>query len=104
MRGSGLGGRRLRDGLGGRLARRGDRQGGGRPRMELRLAARLDRERRRDEPVEQRVRPLRAALELGVELARHEPRVVLELDDLDEPAVRATGRRAAGPAPSSVWR
>ena len=49
-------------------------------------------ERRLDEPVEQRVRPLRPGLELGVELAGHEPRVVLELDDLDEPAV---GRLAA---------
>ena len=34
------------------------------------------------------MRPLRTRLELGVELAGHEPRVVLQLDDLDEPAVR----------------
>ena len=38
-----------------------------------------------------------AALELGVELAGHEPRVVLELDDLDEPAVRRlAGQEHAG--------
>src|SRR5712691_8951993 len=41
---------------------------------------------------EQRVRPLRPAAELRVELAGDEPRVVGELDDLDEPAV---GREAA---------
>ena len=38
-----------------------------------------------------------ATLELGVELAGHEPRVVLELDDLDEPAVgRLAGQEHAG--------
>ena len=39
------------------------------------------------EPVEQRMRALRPALELRVELAGHEPRVVAQLDDLHEPAV-----------------
>src|SRR4051794_23836785 len=45
-------------------------------------------DRRADEAVEQRVRALGPALELRVELAGHEPGVVLELDDLDESAVR----------------
>src|SRR6185312_4766012 len=36
------------------------------------------------EVAEQRVRLLGAALELRVELRRQEPRMVLELDDLDE--------------------
>ena len=53
--------------------------------------------RRGHEPVEQRVRPFRPRLELGMELARHEPRVVLQLDDLDEPAVRRlAGQQHAG--------
>jgi hypothetical protein len=33
------------------------------------------------------MRPVRPAAELGMELARDEPRVVAQLDDLDEPAV-----------------
>ena len=60
-------------------------------RREHRLDAVLQRERRRHEPVEQRVRALRPALELGVELAGHEPRVVAQLDDLDQAAI---GRHA----------
>ena len=64
---------------------------------EDRLAAVADGEGRRHEPVEQRVRPLGPRLELRVELAGHEPRVVLELDDLDEPAVgRLAGQHHAG--------
>ena len=42
-------------------------------------------ERRADEPAEQRGRPRRSRLELRVELARDEPRVIGQLDDLDEP-------------------
>src|SRR3954470_5518941 len=68
------------------------------------LASRQDRivavangDRGGHEPIEQRVRPFRAGLEFGVELARHEPWVVLELDDLDEPAVRRlAGQEHAG--------
>src|ERR1035437_348129 len=41
-----------------------------------------------DEAIEERVRPLGAALELRVELTGHEPGVVLQFDDLDEPPVR----------------
>src|SRR5205823_2692113 len=43
--------------------------------------------RRAHEPGEQRVRPGRARLELGVELAADEPRVIGQLDHLDERAV-----------------
>src|SRR5918994_4557710 len=39
-----------------------------------------------DELAEERRRPRGPRLELGVELARHKPRVVRKLDDLDEPA------------------
>src|SRR6266581_1108213 len=39
---------------------------------------------RAHEPGEQRVRPGGAGLELGVELAAHEPRVIRQLDHLDE--------------------
>src|SRR3954447_23489427 len=42
------------------------------------------RERGGDESLEERRRPCRARLELGMELARHEPRMVGQLDDLDE--------------------
>ena len=63
---------------GGRLRRRGRTGhralGSG---TQLRLATVGDRDRRGDEAVEQRVRALGPALELGVELAGHEPRVVL---------------------------
>src|SRR5262249_34553011 len=41
-------------------------------------------ERGADEVAEERRRPRRAALELRVELARHEPRVVGQLDDFDQ--------------------
>src|SRR5438128_5276155 len=43
-------------------------------------------ERRADEVPEERRRARRPRLELRMELARDEPRVVRELDDLDEPA------------------
>src|SRR5207253_10240054 len=43
-------------------------------------------ERRSDELAEERRGPRGARLELGVELARDEPRMVRKLDDLDEPA------------------
>ena len=57
-----------------------------------------DRERRRDEPAEQRMRPIRPALELGMELAGHEPRVVAQLDDLDQATVgRLAGQQHAAP-------
>src|SRR5207237_10735507 len=49
--------------------------------------------RRGDEVPEERVRPGRPALELGVELRRAEPGVVGQLDRLHEPAVE---RAAAG--------
>ena len=66
-------------------------------RLELGLAAVRDRDRGGDEAVEQRMRPLGPALELGMELAGHEPRVVLQLDDLDEPPVgRLAGQEHAG--------
>src|SRR4029453_17718534 len=45
-----------------------------------------------DELAEQRVRPRRSRAELGVELTGHEERVTLELDDLDESAVRRQTR------------
>src|SRR5664280_667995 len=48
--------------------------------------------RRADEPIEERVRPLGAALELRVELTGDEPGVILQFDDFDE----APGRRLAG--------
>src|SRR5205823_1120712 len=44
-------------------------------------------ERRLDELTEKRCRPRRPRLELGVELRGHEPRVVRQLDDLDEAAL-----------------
>src|SRR5581483_6693483 len=44
-------------------------------------------ERRGDEAAEERRGPRRPRLELRMELARHEPGVVGQLDDLDEPAV-----------------
>ena len=68
--------------------------GVGRPRPnggQLRLAAVAQASAVDDEAVEQRVRALRPGLELGVELAGDEPRVVAQLDDLDEAAV---GRHA----------
>src|SRR6059058_3155187 len=43
---------------------------------------------RSDESGEERMRPRRPRLELGVELTADEPRVRLQLDDLDELAVR----------------
>src|SRR3954451_3031634 len=42
----------------------------------------------RDESREERVGPRRPRLQLGVELTADEPRVVLELDDLNELAIR----------------
>src|SRR4249919_2515656 len=50
-----------------------------RPCGEDRLTPVADGQRRLDEPIEQRMRPLRTRLELRVELAGHEPRVVAEL-------------------------
>src|SRR5262245_34534170 len=44
-------------------------------------------ERRRDELAEERRGPRRARLELGMELARDEPGMVGQLDDLDEAAL-----------------
>ena len=44
-------------------------------------------ERGADELAEERRRARRARLELRVELARDEPRVIRQLDDLDEPAL-----------------
>ena len=49
-------------------------------------------ERRADEVAEERRRPHRARLELRVELAGDEPRVVGQLDDLDEPALLVRAR------------
>src|SRR5439155_6172232 len=49
---------------------------------------RREGDRRPDEPGEERMRPVGPAAELGMELAGHEPGVVLQLDDLDEAAVR----------------
>ena len=49
--------------------------------------ARAALERRADELAEERRRPRRPRLELRVELARDEPRVVGQLDDLDEPSL-----------------
>src|SRR5579872_1645384 len=56
-------------------------------------------ERGADEVPEQRVRPVRPGAELGVELARHEPRVLRQLDDLDQSPV---GRHAAEDHPVLV--
>src|SRR5439155_685457 len=47
---------------------------------------------RAEEIAEQRARPVRPRAELGVELARHEPRVMGKLDDLDQSPV---GRKTA---------
>ena len=54
--------------------------------------ARAALEGRADEPAEERRRPRRARLELRVELARDEPRMVGQLDDLDEPALLERAR------------
>src|SRR6478735_12096293 len=76
----------------GRGTRRGLRVAG----LEGGLPAVPDREGRGHETVEQGMRPLGPSLELRVELARHEPRVVLQLDDLDEPPVgRLPGQQHA---------
>jgi hypothetical protein len=58
-----------------------------RPGPQLRFAAVGDGDRAGDESIEQRVRSLRPALELRMELAGHEPRMVDQLDDLDQPTV-----------------
>ncbi len=55
---------------------------------DVRILSLLVLERRADEPAEERVRPRGLALELGVVLHGHEERVVVELHDLDEVAVR----------------
>src|SRR5450759_4033996 len=55
---------------------------------EGRLAAVAQGHGRGDEAVEQRMRPLGPALELRVELAGDEPRVVAQLHDLHEPSIR----------------
>ena len=52
-----------------------------------RPACRARLERRADEAAEERRRARRPRLELRVELARDEPRMVGQLDDLDEPAL-----------------
>ena len=71
-----------------------------------RRAARVRRRRRlqrgADEAVEQRVRPLGAALELGVELARHEPGVIAAARRSRPGGRPATGRTGSCPASSSV--
>src|SRR5205809_1092371 len=59
-----------------------------RPRRQHRLPPLGQRERSLDEAVEQRMRLLRPRLELGMELRREEVGMVVELHDLDEPAVR----------------
>src|SRR4051794_11626737 len=94
------GGHRL-DGLH-RVAGGGRGLGGGRIRAcgEHRLTAVSHGERCGNEPVEQRVRSLRSRLELRVELARHEPRVILQLDDLDETAVGDRPDKGMPAAPS----
>src|SRR5579872_5243876 len=51
-------------------------------------------ERRRDELAEERVRPLRPALELGVCLGADPERVTRQLDELDQPPVRGVPRAA----------
>ena len=56
--------------------------------MKVRLATVGKCDRDPDESVEERVRPVRPAAELRMELAGHEPGMVLELDDLDQSAVR----------------
>ena len=53
---------------------------------------------------EQRVRRVRPALELGVELAADEVRVLGQLDHLDEPLVGRRAARARGPRFSSCSR
>ena len=55
------------------------------PRAARRRCASAALERGADELAEERRRPRRARLELRVELARDEPRVIGQLDDLDEP-------------------
>src|SRR6266567_6645682 len=57
-------------------------------RAQLHLVDAAGADGRPDEVPEERVRPLGPAAQLRVELAGHEPRVVGQLDDLDEPAVR----------------
>src|SRR5690606_27121615 len=69
----------------------------------LRLFLRLDRildqfrtlpEGGGDEIPEQRVRTVRPGTEFGVELGGHKPRMVLQFDNLHQPAVRGGSRKA----------
>ena len=52
-----------------------------------------------DQLAEQRVRPVGAALELGMGLRAHPERMAGQLDELDEPVV---GRRARAPQPGAL--
>jgi len=52
------------------------------------FAVAVPAERRLDEPREERMRRVRLALELGVELATQEPGVVGKLDNLAEMMIR----------------
>src|SRR5918992_126096 len=65
------------------LVRRGARRAGAGPRA---------LQSRTDEVPEERRRARRARLELGVELAGHEPGVVVQLDDLHEPPLLVRAR------------
>ena len=57
---------------------------------------------RSDEAREQRVRPQRLRLELGMELHGDVPRVAGQFDDLDELAVGRAARDRAAPCSASV--
>src|SRR5581483_11973394 len=70
-------------------------------RPQLHLVDAALQERRPHEIAEERVRPVGPRAELGVELARDEPGVARELDDLDEPSV---GRQAAEYEPGLAQR
>ena len=59
-------------------------------------------QRRSHQLAEQRVGPIGPALELGVGLGRHPVRVVLELDELDQPPVRRDARADAGRRPRAA--
>src|SRR5256714_11367391 len=68
--------------------------GGARPRRLVRVWMLLPViDRRADKSREQRMRPHRPRLQLGVELAADEPRMIRQLDHLDQRAVRRQPRR-----------
>ena len=60
-------------------------------------------QRRPDQLAEQRVRPVRPALELGVGLGAHPEGVAGQLDELDQPAVGRVPEQRSPASSSTVW-